>query len=172
LQADPCYLFCSLQEFHPGFFPGTGHYSEVGIGDARGQTVNVPLPPDSGDAVYGECFDEIVGPVLKRFKPELILVSAGFDAHWTDPLGMMAVSTTGFVEMVRKLAGWADEICAGKLALVLEGGYNLEALAANVLAVVQTLGGDVPVDQHGPPQGEALPPLTQLVEQIKRVHDL
>ena len=81
---------------------------------------------------YELAFHQIVEPALRRFRPELILVSAGFDAHWSDPLAEMRVSTTGFVAMIRSLLALADDLCDGHLALTLEGGYNLEALATSM----------------------------------------
>jgi acetoin utilization deacetylase AcuC-like enzyme len=91
-----------------------------------------------------------VVPKLERFKPELLLVSLGFDAHWADPLAMMQVTVGGYVAMVERLAKAADALCGGRIALVLEGGYNLEALAHGVLAVGRSLRGEPWEDPIGP----------------------
>ena len=168
--AEPRVLFLSLHQFP--WYPGTGRLEEVGEGAARGQTVNLPLPAGCGDAAYQAAFERVVGPVVRRFQPELIVVSAGFDAHWADPLAEMALSTTGFVAMARALAGLADELCQGRLALTLEGGYDRSALASSVVAVTTALAGGEPTDVLGPsPTGE-LANIEPVLERICRRHGL
>ncbi|HVB96691.1 MAG TPA: histone deacetylase, partial [Chloroflexota bacterium] len=168
--AEPRVLFLSLHQFP--WYPGTGRLEEVGEGAARGQTVNLPLPAGCGDAAYQAAFERVVEPVVRRFQPELIVVSAGFDAHWADPLAEMAVSTTGFVAMARALAGLADELCQGRLALTLEGGYDRSALASSVVAVTTALAGGEPTDVLGPsPTGE-LANIEPVLERICRRHGL
>jgi acetoin utilization deacetylase AcuC-like enzyme len=167
---DPSIFFCSLHQFP--LYPGTGRIEEIGEGAGRGHTLNVALPPGCGDVVYLAAFDEVVVPLLRRFEPELILVSAGFDAHWADPLAEMRLSTTGFVELNRTLVRVADELCAGRIACCLEGGYDLQALATSVVAVVSTLAGDVPVDALGPPPGGALTQIGPILKRVKQLHGL
>jgi acetoin utilization deacetylase AcuC-like enzyme len=101
--------------------------------------LNLPLPPGTGDARYLELFDEVIGPRLAQYQPELLLVSAGFDAHRDDPLAMMEVTEQGFAGMAARVRQWADKLCGGRLVLVLEGGYNLNALAASVEATLRAL---------------------------------
>ncbi len=117
-------------------YPGTGSKGERGRGRGKGFTINVPLPAGSGDDVYERAFDEILAPAAMSFRPEIILVSAGFDAHAADPLGAMRVSTEGFGMLCRRVR----EIAAGvPLALVLEGGYDPGALRASVEACLNEL---------------------------------
>jgi acetoin utilization deacetylase AcuC-like enzyme len=121
---DDSVLFVSLHQWP--FYPGTG-----GPDDQAETTVNVPLAAGSGDAEYLDAFDRVVGPAVQRFDPELLLVSAGFDAAAGDPLGGMRVSEDGFRELARRCAGLSDRVAA-----VLEGGYNLEALPGLVDAAL------------------------------------
>jgi acetoin utilization deacetylase AcuC-like enzyme len=168
-------LFCSLHQ-HPHHYqpPPLGRAEVTGEGPGHGDVVNIPLPPGSGDVAYRRAFAEIVAPVVRRFEPQLILVSAGFDAHWADPLdgNDMRVSTTGFVDMTRQLAGLADELCGGRLALTLEGGYDLTALATTVVAIVASLSGEAPPDVLGPPPGGAIEHVEPVLDRVKRIHGL
>ena len=124
-----------------GNFPGTGAAHERGRGAGVGTTLNVPLPSGAGDTAYlGALASEIL-PAVRAFRPELILVSAGFDAHELDPLGGMQVTTAGFAAMCTLVAGAADELCGGRLGLVLEGGYDLDGLASSIVACVRVLAG-------------------------------
>jgi acetoin utilization deacetylase AcuC-like enzyme len=119
------------------FYPGTGDVREVGEGEGRGFTANVPLPMGSGEEAYAAAFAGIFLPVLREFEPDLILVSAGYDAHGADPLGGMALQSTSFERFAASLASLADEIGAAPLALVLEGGYDLGALTEGVAATIR-----------------------------------
>jgi acetoin utilization deacetylase AcuC-like enzyme len=119
------------------FYPGTGWIEEVGEGEGRGLTVNVPLPAGSGEDVYAAAFAGIFLPVLREFEPDLVLVSAGYDAHGADPLGGMALEDASFGRFAAALASLASEVGAAPLALVLEGGYNLDALTEGVAATIR-----------------------------------
>ncbi|WP_038038588.1 histone deacetylase [Thermorudis peleae] len=130
-------LFISLHQWP--LYPGTGRASETGRGEGLGFTLNLPLLPGTGDARYLALFDETIEPRLLDYRPELLLVSAGYDAHWQDPLADMRVTEQGFAAMAARVRRWADTLCAGRLVLVLEGGYNLAALAASVVATLQAL---------------------------------
>lgn len=132
-------LFCSSHQFP--FYPGSGRATEVGEGDGRGYTINVPLPGGRNDADYGAVFHDVFLPAAQKFKPELVLVSAGFDPHEADPLGGMNVSERGFAAMCSSLKKLADEVCGGKMMLVLEGGYDLDGLAQSVHACAEVLAG-------------------------------
>jgi acetoin utilization deacetylase AcuC-like enzyme len=134
-------LFLSTHRYP--FYPGTGALDETGHGEGRGYTVNVPLPGGVGDEGYTRVFEQVVAPLARRYRPELIVVSAGYDSHLADPLGGMAVTVAGFSEMARTVVGLAREIpeCKGRLAAVLEGGYNVAALSASVAATIAALGG-------------------------------
>ncbi|HLG51984.1 MAG TPA: histone deacetylase [Chloroflexota bacterium] len=169
-RGDQRVLFCSLHQWP--LYPGTGRPEEIGEGDAVGLTVNLPLPPGCGDTAYRLAFERVVEPAVRRFGPEIILVSAGFDAHWADPLASMQVSISGFVDIVRILARLADDCSAGRLALVLEGGYHLEALAGSVAAIATLLSGGTPHDSLGPPPGRAIESVEPLLDHLRRLHGL
>ncbi|MGH2812509.1 MAG: histone deacetylase family protein [Actinomycetota bacterium] len=142
--ADPSVLYLSIHQYP--WYPGTGALEEVGEGPARGATVNVPLGAGAGDGVYLAAIDLVVAPAVRRFAPEVLLVSAGFDAHARDPLGLMEVTTEGFGAITGRLRALAAEVCGGRVALSLEGGYDLAALASSVLASLEALDGRVAGD--------------------------
>jgi acetoin utilization deacetylase AcuC-like enzyme len=131
---DPRVLFVSSHQFP--FYPGTGDLDEVGEGDGRGFTVNLPLPAGLGDGEYRRAYREIVEPIARAFEPELVLVSAGFDAHRDDPLGGMALTAAGFAELMDVCLEVASGAARGRLVAVLEGGYDLDGLAESTAAVV------------------------------------
>jgi len=132
---DPSVLYVSLHQFP--FYPGTGAVDEVGEGDGAGHTVNIPLAAGGGDAVYGAAFDQVVLPVLEAYAPELLLVSAGFDASARDPLAQMQVSPAAFGWMARELARVTRGSAKERMALVLEGGYDLVSLEAGLRAAIE-----------------------------------
>jgi acetoin utilization deacetylase AcuC-like enzyme len=136
---DPNVLFVSMHQYP--FYPGTGRAAEVGEADGTGFTVNVPLSADAGDAVYRATFEGLVLPVLAEFAPELVLVSAGFDAHARDPLAGMTVTERGFGWMSRELRRVAERSAGGKIALFLEGGYDLEGLESSLESAIGALVG-------------------------------
>ena len=105
---DPAVLYVSTHKYP--FYPGTGRAEETGAGDARGTNVNIPLPAGCGDAEYAAVFDQIVEPVVRRFRPELLLVSCGFDAHYADPLAMMSLSVDGYGGLMSRLRALAEEL--------------------------------------------------------------
>jgi acetoin utilization deacetylase AcuC-like enzyme len=136
---DSSVLYVSLHQFP--WYPGTGALEEVGEGEGKGTTVNIPLPAGTGDGVYAQAMERIVVPSLADFRPDLIWVSAGYDAHTRDPLAMMQMSTEGFGVLTSLLVEAASELCGGRLLVTLEGGYDLEALAASLLATLGAMGG-------------------------------
>ena len=146
-------LFVSTHQFP--FYPGTGALDEQGSGAGLGATVNFPLAAGCGDAEYGQLFDELLVPMLLAFRPELILVSAGFDAHARDPLGGMSVSTAGFAGFAARLCAVADDVAGGRIVLALEGGYDWEALGESVAAVVDVLASPGLPALHFPPRSES-----------------
>ena len=156
------------------FYPGTGGIDEAGGGEAEGTTLNIPLPSGCGDAEYEQVFEQIVAPAAKRFKPQLILVSAGYDPHWTDELALMQVSISGFARVVKIIKELADGLCNGRLVFSLEGGYNLSALAASVKTTLDVLLGETDIEDRlgQPPYRIAVPNLTQLIKAIKKIHAL
>jgi acetoin utilization deacetylase AcuC-like enzyme len=133
-QDDPEILYASTHQFP--FYPGTGDASERG---AHGTVLNIPLAAGSGDREFLGAYERLVGPALDRFMPELILVSAGFDAHRDDPLAGLAVTTEGYRELATLIAGWARTHCQGRTVWALEGGYDLDALGSSVIACLKAL---------------------------------
>jgi acetoin utilization deacetylase AcuC-like enzyme len=166
---DPRGVYISTHEFP--FYPGTGGYDETGT---NGNIINIPLPAGSSDADHMLAFNRIVVPAARRFKPQLILVSAGYDSHWADQLAMMQVSITGYAEVMRVIKELADELCGGRLVLALEGGYNLTALAASVKATFDMLLGKTGItDPLGPsPRRYKVADIDVLVEKIREIHKL
>jgi acetoin utilization deacetylase AcuC-like enzyme len=134
---------------HP-HYPGTGKLQEIGAGAGTRKTANLPLPPYSGNQAFSAVLEEFIQPLLDRFQPEMLLVSAGFDIHWRDPLGQLLISTEGFANLIAQLTNWSDKYCEGRIALFLEGGYDLEAGAACALASTNALLGLPWEDPLGP----------------------
>ena len=169
---NPQVLYISTHQYP--FYPGTGDVEETGSGTARGTTVNIPLPAGCGDNEYLQVFDQIIVPAVRRFKPQLILVSAGYDTHWADGISLMQVSVTGFAQMVRIINGLADELCSGRLVFSLEGGYNLTALAASVKATFDVLLGNTNIEDPlgEPPRRFEMSSVAPLIKTIKEIHNL
>jgi acetoin utilization deacetylase AcuC-like enzyme len=134
-------FFCSIHQFP--HYPGTGIFPEIGNDRGVGYTLNIPLGGGQGDEEYARILNELVGPVLRLYKPEMILVSCGFDTFLGDPLGAMRVTPAGFAYMTKYLVDMAEEICDGKLFITLEGGYNLDAMRDGSLAVLTQLYGNL-----------------------------
>jgi acetoin utilization deacetylase AcuC-like enzyme len=130
-------LFFSTHQFP--FYPGTGSIGEKGADEGTGYTVNVPLSPGMGDSEYIKIFQEILIPVTAQYKPEFILVSAGFDSYIDDPLGGMQVTPVGFSRLTEIVINLSEQFCDGKLIFVLEGGYNLNGLWECTNKVFETL---------------------------------
>lgn len=123
------------------FYPGTGQAEETGRGNGAGYTANVPLPAGMGDGDYHHAFETVLEPIANAYQPDLVLVSAGFDAHEFDPLGGMEVTSEGFGALCTTVQRIADDHAGGRLALVLEGGYDLDALAESVVTCTKVLTG-------------------------------
>jgi acetoin utilization deacetylase AcuC-like enzyme len=138
---DPLTFFCSLHE-HPSFcYPGTGRRFEKGAGAGRGTTLNIPLAPHAGDREMIGAFEREVVPSIVAFRPELILLSAGFDAHRDDPIAELECTEDAFVHMTRRVLELADRHCQGRVVSVLEGGYRIESLVSSAIAHIRTLQG-------------------------------
>ena len=132
---DPTVLFVSLHQ--SPLYPYSGDSEETGSGAGKGFTFNVPLRAKQGDAEYLAVWREWVAPRVREFKPQLILLSAGYDAHVRDPLGGMNVTTQGFAQLAREAKAWATELCDGRLVAVLEGGYDLQGLGESAAATLE-----------------------------------
>lgn len=135
-------FYCSLHE--SPLYPGTGTARETGTGEGTGTTLNIPLRSGSDDTDYIAALDSLAIPAIETFEPDLILVSAGFDAHLRDPLATMRVTTAGFGEIAARIRTLADRRCHGDLVAVLEGGYDQSALGASVVATIAAFDEELP----------------------------
>jgi acetoin utilization deacetylase AcuC-like enzyme len=166
---DPKVLYFSTHQYP--FYPGTGWMDETGSGEGKGTTANFPMAAGWGDHEYLRAFNEVLTPIVRRFQPELILVSTGFDAHWADQLAMMRVSIKGFAQMAMMLKELAAELCRGHLVFTLEGGYNLQVVGSSIKAVFDILLGNSEIDD---PLGEAevrkRERFDEHIDAIKRIH--
>jgi acetoin utilization deacetylase AcuC-like enzyme len=162
-------LYVSTHQYP--FYPGTGPMEETGGDEARGANVNIPLPASSGDAQYRAAFEQVVEPVVRRFQPELLLVSCGFDAHFADPLAMLSLSVDGYGELTERIRALADDLCDGRVVVALEGGYDLTAVAWSARRVIETLLGDGPTpDPLGPaPEGRPVD-ISGLLGELRALH--
>jgi len=167
---DPKVLYFSTHRY--GFFyPGTGAATEVGNGRGEGFNVNVPLSMGGSDSDYGVILEEILRPIALEYQPQLILVSAGFDTHSDDPLGGMEVTEKGFARMTQTLMEIASATSQGKLAITLEGGYDVSAQSRSVKAVLKELAQASPVDKEDLLQQEktSYPRIERFIQQIKQI---
>lgn len=153
------------------FYPGTGHFSETGHGPGVGYTINCPLTFGADDGMYARIFRTLLIPVTRQFKPELILVSAGFDTHEDDPLGSMRMTSRGYAALTRILMNEADRCCGGRMVLVLEGGYHLPALAESVKAVLKELRDETRVSQEELDEMERSTLVVSPLTEVNRVLD-
>jgi acetoin utilization deacetylase AcuC-like enzyme len=144
--AEPRVLFVSLHQWP--HYPGSGFFTECGEGAAEGTKVNLPLPAGCTDGDYAAAFTAVVEPVVRQFRPQALLVSAGMDIHRVDPLGEMRVTEDGFAQMALRCVRLAQDLCDGKLAFVLEGGYDRAATASSVEAVLRAV-----LDERAPEAG-------------------
>jgi len=124
------------------YYPGSGSPGEVGAGPGEGFTINVPLSGGQDDRAFARIFKDIIVPVTREYHPDFIIISAGFDTYFNDPLGTMTVTEQGYACMTKQIVDLAAEICDGRLLVVLEGGYNLRGLRDGVLAVLGELSGN------------------------------
>lgn len=168
-EADPTVFYFSTHEYP--YYPGTGHWSEAGIGEGEGSILNVPLPAGVGDQGYLRVYEELLWSLVRRFRPDLILVSAGYDSHWQDPLAMMQLSLGGYARIARELVAMAEELCGGRIVFTLEGGYHLDVLAHGVLnAFYALLGEETVSDPFGPPFPASEPDIGPLLARLKERH--
>ncbi len=166
---DPNVLYFSTHQ-HP-LYPGTGSVHELGAKAGEGYTVNVPMLPGCGDEEYQAVFEDILAPIARRFNPELILVSAGYDAHWADTIAQMNLSVSGFARLTEILKVLANLACQDRLVLCLEGGYDLKATPLSIAATLNVLFGkkefDDPLGQN-----EASSKPSNFYSHLKTVKDI
>jgi acetoin utilization deacetylase AcuC-like enzyme len=163
--SDPRVLYVSTHQYP--LYPGTGHWRERGVGS----TVNISLPPGSGDEVFALALERIVEPVVRRFAPDFVLVSLGFDAFWADPLASLRLSIDGYAVLLRAARNLAAELCDGRIVVALEGGYDLRALGQGSDACCRLLLGTDPLpDPIGPSPdqlpGSAIEPLLNVMADL------
>ena len=166
-------LYVSTHQYP--FYPGTGHWRESGAGAGAGTTMNLPMPGGCGDSEYAMLLQEVIAPRLRAYRPQLILVSAGYDAHHADPIdgALMRLSCAGYASLVAGLRDLALELCNGRIVVALEGGYDLTALSWSVRNSLEVLLGDAPSpDPVGPAPSAPAPDLGQLIEAVKQLHGL
>ena len=168
---DPSVLYISTHQYP--FYPGTGAATDIGTGPGEGYTVNIPLPAGSGDTHYAAVFEQILWPAAERFRPQLVLVSVGFDAYWADPIAGMRLSLKGYSHLAKEVMGMAQRFSDGKVVFALEGGYDLDALRHGVSNVARVLLGDATGDPLGAPPGpQPDPDISALLTLLKKLHGL
>ena len=160
---DPGVLFFSSHQYP--YYPGTGNFNETGSGPGEGFIVNAPLPTGFGDAEYISVYDKILKPIALEYRPELVLVSAGFDPYFKDPLGGMKLTRAGFGALMDIVKTIAEDTCSGKVLLTLEGGYNPDGLRDGVGAVLQSLMSK----PRRPSEINASPASEQVIRQVAAV---
>ncbi|MEJ2551389.1 MAG: histone deacetylase [Anaerolineales bacterium] len=169
-ERDPQVFYLSTHQ--SGIYPGTGFVEETGIDAGENTIVNVPLPPRAGDEAFARIFMEILEPLCEHVTPDLILVSAGFDAHWNDPLAGLQLTTSGYHRLAELLKSYADVYSMGRIVYCLEGGYDPEALRDNVRAVLLATQDLALEDDRLGPAPFPEPTINSLVERIRSQHSL
>jgi acetoin utilization deacetylase AcuC-like enzyme len=169
--ADSSVLYISTHEYP--FYPGTGAAHETGEGPGRGHTINIPMPHYSGDAEHRAAFEQVVIPALHRFRPQMILVSAGYDAHFADPLAHQQISVDGYGTLVVMLLDAARDLCDGRIVFALEGGYDLVALPWSVRRTMERFAGLPPTtDPLGHPDPHPVDGFDPALARVRSLHAL
>lgn len=167
---DGSVLFVSTHQYP--YYPGTGALNDIGEGDGDGATLNIPLQSGHGDDSYKAIFEQVIRPAATRFQPDLIMVSAGFDAHHIDPLAMMRLTHTGYAHLTRDLKQMANDLCDGKIIFVMEGGYDLQALAHGMRNIAHVLLDEDEIsDFYGDANGRS-PDIEPLIADLLAIHKL
>jgi acetoin utilization deacetylase AcuC-like enzyme len=158
---------------HQDDWPFTGKLEMTGEGPGRGKNINIPLPLHTGDDGLLQANEQVVLPALRRFKPEMIVVAAGFDGHWRDPQGSFELSISGLTKISQRLNEVAKELCDGKIAYVLEGGYQLEVLGCAAANIFSLLNPGVTANSKFPdPFGRSTSPIANVTETIRKVRKI
>jgi len=163
-------LYISTHQFP--FYPGTGSKTEIANDTAAGTMLNIPLEPGVGDKGFQRIYNELIIPKLAKFKPGLIIVSAGYDAHWNDPLANLGLSLTGYSWISKTLVNLSENLCNGRIVFTLEGGYNLDVLSSGVANSIKAL---LKRDDFEDLVGKSLqvePEISELLREIKKIHKL
>ena len=169
-EQDPSVLYLSTHQ--SGIYPGTGGLNEVGRGEGTGSVVNIPLPPRAGDQAFASITELVIAPVAERFSPDILLISAGFDAHWNDPLAGLQLTNSGYSELGKSLVELAETLCQGRIIYLLEGGYDPQDLYDNIMAIMHTLAGVSPPDDRLGPAPFPESSINDLLANIRGIHGL
>ncbi|MCC6299967.1 MAG: histone deacetylase [Anaerolineales bacterium] len=160
--------FLSAHQFQPGFYPGTGALQDAP--HARKRIVNVPLPARAGDKVYEQVADQIFKPFVESFKPQMMFISVGFDAHWNDPITSLGLSSVGYFMLAQKVSALAEEFCDGRIVFVLEGGYDPVNVANGAEATFLALTKSPRRSEAGDLSPHKEPACESLIEEIRKWH--
>lgn len=161
---DPSILNVSVHQNPEFFYPGTGFMEQIGEGEGKGYTVNIPVPEGTGSADYIRILEEFVLPMMESFNPELVVISAGQDSHRDDAISGIRLTENCYGEMTKLLLEKADKLCDGKLVVELEGGYNLEALSRSIYNIILALLGIEPEFEI---EGEVKKPTLEILKSLK-----
>nr|GMD58442.1 histone deacetylase 14 isoform X1 [Ipomoea batatas] len=171
---DPDVFFLSTHQ--DGSYPGTGKIDQIGAGQGEGSTLNLPLPGGSGDTAMRKVFDDVIAPCAQRFKPDIILVSAGYDAHMLDPLAHLQFTTGTYYMLASNIKQLAKDLCGGRCVFFLEGGYNLDSLSHSVADSFRAFLGEpslsTMVDDLSFLYEEPSTKIKQAIQKIKHIHSL
>jgi len=170
LEADPKALFFSTHQYP--HYPGSGRADELGQGEARGTKINFPLPAGVGDEGFKQLYLEVLIPIMRRFQPQFLLISAGYDAHWDDPLANLGLTLSGMAWISQTLVELAEEMCHGRIVFVLEGGYHLDVLSHGVNNSIRAL---LKRTDFTDPLGQSLwpePDMSTYIQEMKALHKL
>jgi len=159
-----------LSTHEDGIYPGTGRLDDAP--HARGRIINCPLPAFAGDAAFQRVLDEVVEPWLAAFRPEMIFVSAGFDAHFSDPLTTLTLDTKGYFMLAKRLVSFADRYSGGRIMFILEGGYDPKALKDNIQACLAAICGRAAYPDHYGEAPGVNPSVDSLISQLQKIHHL
>jgi len=170
VEDDPDILFISTHQYP--CYPGTGNIHETGKNNAEGTIINIPLQPSVGDSGFKLIYDEIVILSLSEYKPDIIFVSAGYDAHREDPLANLELSTEGFKWISDKLVNAASELCNSKIVFTLEGGYNLKALSEGVSNSIKSLMGYSAISKYFGQSQNNEPDISKIILELRKIHQL
>jgi acetoin utilization deacetylase AcuC-like enzyme len=170
VEDDPSIFFVSTHQYP--YYPGTGAVQETGQGPGEGTVVNMPLSPGAGDQVFKQLYEQVLFPVARRYAPDIILVSAGFDAHWDDPLAGLGLSLGGYAWIVKTLVSMAEELCEGRIVFTLEGGYHLQVLSHGVLNTFHALLGEENVEDPLGSSRWSEPDATEYIASLRQLHGL
>ena len=163
-------LYISTHQFP--FYPGTGALNETGKGNVETTLMNIPLPPYVGDNGFEKIYNEVIIPKIEKFQPDILFVSAGYDAHWDDPLANMGLSLSGYSWISEELVKISTNLCNSKIVFSLEGGYNLESLSFGVVNSIRAL---LEINDFVDPIGNSThdePDITTLIKELKKIHQL